>query len=411
MKTIILLLFTSSLFFVTSANAQPRDQATYMVQTGEVIVTPARCPPNNCVPTTARLKGTFTAFLPGGGTQLFFPDSSLVTQPDVGFQLPKDPNLDEGGTTREAKFSLDNNELNVKGIIDSRAFDGPLIEYKFISVKTDTGIKKSDFFTARPDFRKCISPLCGGYFVKRVNSSRTMCADGTLQKECYVADIQFKGKLTSPALGFGNQTPFLLQGKIVPKEFEIFGNLGSFVAKGAYRSATQKTAAGRFFGIENIGIVCITAPCFSFEGELLNRKRVVAFSSINLDKVNATASQVDQAQRILAEGGTLLAAGGARPVVGLPGGTGREFVASQFYLPIPMIGIVDCKPGYSFEKGACRTPHGCIYPQLELTAIGGAAIIDPITGEVTSTISKSCVDSCNPPALPSGPGQCEVFLP
>ena len=34
---------------------------------------------------------------------------------------------------------------------------------------------------------KCISPICGGYFVKRVNQATTVCADGSKQAECYVS--------------------------------------------------------------------------------------------------------------------------------------------------------------------------------------------------------------------------------
>ena len=28
------------------------------------------------------------------------------------------------------------------------------------------------YYTVRPDYRKCMWPMCGGYFVKRVNSER-----------------------------------------------------------------------------------------------------------------------------------------------------------------------------------------------------------------------------------------------
>jgi hypothetical protein len=45
----------------------------------------------------------------------------------------------------------------------------------------------SDFFTIREDLRKCASPMCGGYFVKRVNQPTTLCANGRNMSECYVA--------------------------------------------------------------------------------------------------------------------------------------------------------------------------------------------------------------------------------
>src|SRR5689334_21173777 len=49
------------------------------------------------------------------------------------------------------------------------------------------------FVVTRRDFRKCISPICGGYFVKRVNQAKTLCADGSQQAECYVSSITYNG--------------------------------------------------------------------------------------------------------------------------------------------------------------------------------------------------------------------------
>jgi hypothetical protein len=43
------------------------------------------------------------------------------------------------------------------------------------------------------DPRKCSAPLCGGWFVKRVNADKTLCADGTEEAECYVGSIDLAG--------------------------------------------------------------------------------------------------------------------------------------------------------------------------------------------------------------------------
>src|SRR5687768_15658107 len=45
------------------------------------------------------------------------------------------------------------------------------------------------FVVTHPDFRKCAYPMCGGWFVQRVNHSKTKCADGSYQKECQVLDL------------------------------------------------------------------------------------------------------------------------------------------------------------------------------------------------------------------------------
>src|SRR5687767_15636363 len=51
-----------------------------------------------------------------------------------------------------------------------------------------------EYYLLRRDVRRCASPLCGGYFVKRVNQSRTRCANGRWMRECYVGEIEWKGQ-------------------------------------------------------------------------------------------------------------------------------------------------------------------------------------------------------------------------
>ena len=52
------------------------------------------------------------------------------------------------------------------------------------------------FIVTRVDARKCAYPVCGGYFVKAVNSALTRCADGKLAKECHAVELDTEsGKL------------------------------------------------------------------------------------------------------------------------------------------------------------------------------------------------------------------------
>lgn len=397
-----------SCFISAFTSAQTRSSNPFIVVEGKVVVTPAQCITNPCVPTSARLSGSFVGFLPNNGSQLFFTSSSVNTTPDVGFELPQDPNEDSGGTNREATFSFDGNYLKVSGSVDSRAFDGPLIEY-FLTAKVNVA-SDAAYFSARPDYRKCIAPLCGGYFVKAVNKKLTYCADGTRQSECYVTSINYGGSELEYEQSFNNRTPLLLLGNISSTEFNNFGKLGVFTAKSAYKSATQASATERFFSIENNGVVCISSPCFSYDENVLNSTtRSLSLSNINLDKTGASADLIEQAQSLLANGEALFAAGSNHTYKGFAG-VGVEFVAQQFYLPIKPTATI-CEEGYEFSDEACRTPYGCKFPDLELTGYGGAPYIDPITGEKTSSISNSCVKECTAPAFISGPGQCKIYYP
>jgi len=51
----------------------------------------------------------------------------------------------------------------------------------------------STFYSIRRDLRRCASPMCGGYFIKLANNSRTRCANGRNMNECYVATIEWNG--------------------------------------------------------------------------------------------------------------------------------------------------------------------------------------------------------------------------
>src|SRR5688500_9671032 len=51
----------------------------------------------------------------------------------------------------------------------------------------------STYFTLKRDFRRCMFPMCGGYYVSRVNRATTRCADGNYAAACYVAELNLSG--------------------------------------------------------------------------------------------------------------------------------------------------------------------------------------------------------------------------
>jgi hypothetical protein len=312
------------------ATAQTSNSYTFNIVEGTVVSTPARCRINPCLPTTATISGSFVAQISTLGDQILFPSSNITTTPDVYFQLPTDPNEDSNGVVRDIAFTFEGDAIKAKGIVDSRAFDGPLIEYQFVA-----RLSQSEVFTARPDYRRCLLPVCGGYFVKLVNKKLTQCADGSLQEECYVTSIVYgDNPISAGTSSFANKTPLLLVGVIVSKNDPQLGSLGVFLAKEAYRSATQNTASGKFYGVSNNGIMCITTPCFSFDQVLLNSSNnITKLSDVNLEMSGALPDDIALAQTILANGKPLYATGVNKKYQGFAG-VGVRFVAQQFYLPI-----------------------------------------------------------------------------
>ncbi len=185
---------------------------------------------------------------------------------------------------------------------------------------------KQNFYTFRHDLRKCVSPLCGGIFVKAVNRRFTLCADGELRNECYVAGIINRKHIN---IAFAA----LLKGRIVPNIYSTFGNLGAFELTSAFIPATTKLGQGLFVGLKNNGLMCITTPCFSFDERILNVNILRKTSGINLKKVDASTKLINQAMTIIANGGFLIASGYNKQTQDFAG-PGLTFVANQFYLPI-----------------------------------------------------------------------------
>ena len=55
-----------------------------------------------------------------------------------------------------------------------------------------TGTANSTFYrVTHPDLRRCVYPLCGGYFTERVNQKTATCSDGTAQPECRILEFDY----------------------------------------------------------------------------------------------------------------------------------------------------------------------------------------------------------------------------
>ena len=55
-----------------------------------------------------------------------------------------------------------------------------------------TAFPNSTFYrVTHPDLRRCVYPLCGGYFTERVNQKTVTCSDGTAQPECRILEFDY----------------------------------------------------------------------------------------------------------------------------------------------------------------------------------------------------------------------------
>jgi hypothetical protein len=184
------------------------------------------------------------------------------------------------------------------------------------------------YFTVTPDLRRCVSPLCGGFHLQALNQPSTTCADGSRQASCYVASADFGALETPPSFG---PEAVIVRGQIEADEYPGFGNLGRLIAESAWTGATNQIATGSFYRIRDLGIVCVTTPCFATEARVLNQTAILVLSRLDLGAVGATTEQLAAAQAA-AQRGDLLVAGATAPDPG-PAGEGLALIASQFWLP------------------------------------------------------------------------------
>lgn len=327
--------FMVQLFVMTPFVYAEDVSQSFTIQEGVVTITPARCPPESCAPTSADLAGTLDAKIVGD--VIAFTNANVSSIPETGFILPEAPNESSGGAIQSVSFSFDGIQLVVSGSVDSRAFDGPLQKYKFTAlISKGKGFDAYGYYTARQDTRRCISPLCGGIFVKSVNKRLTKCADGMLLDECYVSTANWDQLGFNPFnvnTGLYINTPILIKGKLIANIYERFGNLGEFVATEAYRPATNNLPEGTFAALESNGIICVTTPCFSIDESELNTGVMRLISGFDLNPAGASEKDVSAAYSLFAHDSPLIVAGHNSEQKELHG-IGVSFIANQFYLPI-----------------------------------------------------------------------------
>jgi hypothetical protein len=207
--------------------------------------------------------------------------------------------------------------------------------------KADGNDETFTYFSIRQDYRRCVSPLCGGFWVSRVNKATTTCADGSKAEECYVAELDdaILGETGVAALRNGIYTTqaALVRGEIVDNEYADWGNLGRFVvSEGWLGGAAAGSPDGIWVKVEQTGIRCIAAPCADKSEHKLNSVRHAMISEIDFAPSGATDPELEAAYAaLLPEAGP-----GALVIVGdrytdrVSGRTAKARTATQFYTRI-----------------------------------------------------------------------------
>lgn len=202
------------------------------------------------------------------------------------------------------------------------------------SLDTNKIVNANYFIVTGPDYRKCVSPLCGGHFVARVNTSVSRCADGTWQEQCHMYDLDLSKLELDPvteekareAITTGQA---LVRGQLAQVDIGAAWPADVLVASEVWVGATGAEPAGHFSRVDDTGINCITSPCPSFLERSLNTNLVDNLDSIDLTTTSATPEQQAAALDELYQSGLLVV--GHHTIVTGPGGTMNSLEATEFY--------------------------------------------------------------------------------
>lgn len=201
----------------------------------------------------------------------------------------------------------------------------------------------ADYWTARIDYRRCMYPMCGGYWVKRVNHGLTRCSDGQFREECYVVELDWSGSDISERQISeieGVIGTVILSGDLEDMTFEdLDTTFDKLAVTRVYRGATGKDTSGliqgRFVRLTGDQIVCITTPCVSpIDEAFLNRRLSFPIQIVDLSPSKATEEQIASGMNAVFEDDYGLLAFGTNSLFWDNDRIGIQFSATEFFLKV-----------------------------------------------------------------------------
>lgn len=223
------------------------------------------------------------------------------------------------------------------------------------------------FQVIRRDTRRCASPMCGGFFVKRVNEAKSTCADGSREAECYVSAVQLSG------IGLSEREE---------AEFRIAVENGTALIKArTYRSTTGGRTTGvlkanegwlgasgvkvdgTFYRAADNGIRCITAPCPSTTAFGLNGAASYKVVDVLFTPTVFTGHTIERARQAIAtRKGTLVAGDVALPKCRPHTDCGPLLIPTEIYTRVVRTEGESCG-GRAHSRTVCNEGQACFWSE------------------------------------------------
>ncbi len=209
-------------------------------------------------------------------------------------------------------------------------------------------IKPDLVYTLEPDYRRCVSPYCGGWWLTPVNRVYVAVpteddANSDIAPEpIYVASIDYsrlgldKNEIRQfEYLIYTGQA--LIRGALVDYQWSKPnpGNerLKSLLASATWSAANTNQALGTYLDVKSSGIVCITTPCPYYEANQVNTYWRFQFHELNFDRARLTDEQLELARKLVADRSLMIT--GVRFVSQGMTGEGIGIAATRVYFPFP----------------------------------------------------------------------------
>lgn len=206
-------------------------------------------------------------------------------------------------------------------------------------ITTPTVTGTTAYYSVTRDLRRCMSPMCGGYWIKRVNKATTKCVDGTFAAQCYVFDID------DAALGLNDdelaafqsdlgEGLAIVRAKIKAQAFGTLGTFGLLSLIEGWVASAPATVTGTHYLVTGTPVRCFAAPCFSISARTVNSTYKRMISDLNLGVIPDEEKEAE-GYATVAEGKTLIVSGAIQriPRAG-PAGTGKKLNASQVWFRV-----------------------------------------------------------------------------
>ncbi|MBA3463061.1 MAG: hypothetical protein H0T46_24100 [Deltaproteobacteria bacterium] len=168
--------------------------------------------------------------------------------------------------------------------------------------KADSPSGAYTYYAIRGDMRRCAWPMCGEFWLSRVNRASTVCHDNSTASECYTPVLDWshanldqgqqdklKGQAWKPGGTFA-----LVRGRFAKKNTTTpRPELGRFIVTEAWVAEGENPPEGVFAKVFQNGIRCIAEPCPSLTEKGLNTSNSANIAELDYSPSGLTDRQID----------------------------------------------------------------------------------------------------------------------